>query len=191
MHNMMTTIENLIPRNQTTYMFLGEHTKINGFNILNKYYEYKKSLMDKNTQTSDKLPPNSNNLIYNKHPDTYNLAHFYPVLPFEYVSTDNVRTKFDSKKHDTKLIGSTDLLRTGSVDVYHALFVMQGKVYVSIYFDMYVYLYAYISLYKSVCIYIHVYTYIYVYVYVYVYTDMFVCIIKIIYLYVHIVYMHI
>jgi hypothetical protein len=149
MHSMMITIENLIPRNQTTYMFLGEHVQTNAYNKLKNYYEdnkeYIKSNLDDSKQILDKL---------SNYPNTYNLAYFYPVLPFEYVSTDNVRTEYENKKNGSILsIQKNNVLR--NVDVYHALFVMQGNIHISVYIIysyLSIYIYIHIRIYTHVCV---------------------------------------
>ena len=72
-HEQMATIESILPRQQVTYMFLSEHTEKRGFEEINSYDGNMEILADKYK------------IIKIGDPKSFNLQHFYPVLPREYV----------------------------------------------------------------------------------------------------------
>ena len=69
-HDMMKEVENIIPRQQITYMLLGEHTQKSAEAIISKY--------DSTTDPKSRI-------ITVGDPKSFHLSHFYPVLPIEYV----------------------------------------------------------------------------------------------------------
>lgn len=92
----MATIETIIPRNQTTYMFLGEHTKNTAKKLIleydQKYSQLKNTEILSNSDTdSGKIAENkefessSSRIITVGDPGSFHLSHFYPVLPRDYV----------------------------------------------------------------------------------------------------------
>ena len=69
-HDMMKEIENIIPRQQITYMLLGEHTQKSAENLISNY---------------DSITDPKSRIITVGDPKSFHLSHFYPVLPIEYV----------------------------------------------------------------------------------------------------------
>lgn len=95
-HSLMSVIENIIPRNQTTYMFLGEHTHNTAKKIVSEYDS--DSSIPEMTGNSGKLEISVNSNFTNSgitdfeglkivtvgDPRSFDLSHFYPVVPKEY-----------------------------------------------------------------------------------------------------------
>ena len=80
-HNMMKVIENILPRDQITYMLLGEHTRNSAYNALVNY---------------DSITDPESRIITVGDPSSFHLSHFYPVLPIEYVVDGD---RFSTKKN--------------------------------------------------------------------------------------------
>ena len=95
-HSLMSVIENIIPRNQTTYMFLGEHTHNTAKKIVSEYDS--DSSIPEIIGNSGKLEISVKSNFTNSgimdfegvkivtvgDPRSFDLSHFYPVVPKEY-----------------------------------------------------------------------------------------------------------
>ena len=96
-HPLMSTIEKIITRNQTTYMFLGEHTHNTAKKIVSEY-DSDFSILSETIENSVKLEISVNSNFTNSvntdlkgtkfvkvgDPRSFDLSHFYPVVPKEY-----------------------------------------------------------------------------------------------------------
>jgi hypothetical protein len=95
---MMAVMEKMIPRNQTTYMFLGEHTQNTAGNVLRGYDV--NSLNENKTSEFNSLQEKINyNLVLDSgnvivgDAKSFHLSHFYPVLPRDYVVSSKKTVK--------------------------------------------------------------------------------------------------
>ena len=107
----MSLIESIIPRNQTTYMFLGEHTFKTAKKLIrnhdSKLAAEKSDLkQNKNTNISSlefKIPedPSSRNVSVGD-PATFQISYFYPVLPRGHISNigHKAALKLDGKQEN-------------------------------------------------------------------------------------------
>jgi hypothetical protein len=114
-HETMAAVEALIPRNQTTYMFLGEHTQKDAYRILSNYDNAVAGPLDTTTSSGFGSPYSGIRAVHGVRigdPDSFHLTHVYPVLPMEYV--------IDPPDSGTEY-------GTAEANVYHPLFAMQGN----------------------------------------------------------------
>ena len=75
MHEQLQTIESFIPRNKLSFVFLSEHTELTMRNIFaEKGIPYARVNAD-----------NMAEMAIEKDVDNYQLSHFFPILPFNYI----------------------------------------------------------------------------------------------------------
>lgn len=108
-HSLMSVIENIIPRNQTTYMFLGEHTHNTAKKIISEYDSDSSIPEIAGNSGKIEISVNSNftnfgntdfegvKIVTVGDPRSFDLSHFYPVVPKEYF----VRSKKSLKMRET------------------------------------------------------------------------------------------
>jgi hypothetical protein len=81
MHEQLQTIESFIPRNKLAFVFLSEHTELT----------MRDMLAEKSIPYARVNADNMAEMAIEKDMDNYQLSHFFPILPFNYIGTGGGR----------------------------------------------------------------------------------------------------